>query len=100
MISAHQGAIACLALNRDGSLLATTSEQGTLVRLFSTENGEKLSEVRRGSDSATIKHLAFEWDTGAFLTCCSDKSTIHIFKTPKTTSVSDEDHKTQPIDVT
>lgn len=82
VIAAHQGPIACLALNRDGSLLASASEQGTLIRLFNTSTGEKMTEVRRGSESAVIKHLVFEWETGAYLSCCSDKSTIHIFKTP------------------
>jgi len=38
--------------------------------------------VRRGSEPAAIKDLSFEWDTGLYLTCCSDKHTIHIFKTP------------------
>ena len=52
VISAHNGAIACLTLNRDGSILATTSEKGTLIRLFNTRTGEKLTEVRRGSEPA------------------------------------------------
>ena len=80
VISAHQTAISSLALNRDGSLLASTSEQGTLIRLFNTDTGEKMHELRRGSESAVIKHISFEWDTSAHLTCCSDKQTIHIFK--------------------
>ena len=95
VISAHQGAIACITLNRDGSILATTSEQGTLIRLFNTQSGEKVSEVRRGSEQALIKHLAFDWDTGSFLSCCSDKNTIHIFKTPaiQTAIVKEEESK-------
>ena len=53
-----------------------------------------MSEVRRGSEPALIKHLAFEWETGAYLSCCSDKNTIHIFKTPPIqliSSASDEE---------
>lgn len=42
VISAHQGNIVCLALNRDGSLLASASETGTLIRLFNTQTGEKV----------------------------------------------------------
>ena len=42
VISAHQGTIVCLALNRDGSLLASASETGTLIRLFNTQTGEKV----------------------------------------------------------
>jgi len=58
--------------------------------LFNTKTGEKLSEVRRGSEAANIKHLSFEWDRGAFLACCSDKHTIHIFKTPAIAAVREE----------
>jgi len=31
---AHENAISCMALNTDGSRLATASERGTLVRVF------------------------------------------------------------------
>ena len=41
-ISAHQTAIAEMAFNRDASILATSSEQGTLIRLFNTSTGEKV----------------------------------------------------------
>ena len=58
------------------------SEQGTLIRLFNTDTGEKISELRRGSESAIIRHLSFEWENGAYLSCTSDKNTIHIFKAP------------------
>jgi len=50
VISAHQGTIVCLALNRDGSLLASASETGTLIRLFNTQTGEKVQELRRGTE--------------------------------------------------
>jgi len=33
----HDGMIGCLALNRDGSLMATALDKGTIVRLWSTE---------------------------------------------------------------
>ena len=57
VIAAHQGNIVCLALNKDGSILASASDQGTLIRLFDTRTGEKISEVRRGSEPALIKNL-------------------------------------------
>ena len=53
-----------------------------MIRIFNTDSGEKLQELRRGSESASIKHLTFEWDTGSYLSCTSDKNTIHIFKCP------------------
>jgi hypothetical protein len=33
-------------------LIATTSEKGTLIRIWSTKDGTKIKEVRRGADNA------------------------------------------------
>lgn len=77
-ISAHSGAIVALALSMDGSLLATASEKGTLVRVFNTASGRKLKEVRRGADTADIYSLNFSHDN-TLLLVCSNKGTCHIF---------------------
>ncbi len=58
-ISAHTGQLAALALSGGGRLLATASEKGTLVRVFSTADGTKLQELRRGADPACIYSIAF-----------------------------------------
>ena len=68
-----------MTLNSDGTLLATSSVQGTLIRIFRTENGERLGEMRRGKDPAIIHHLVFDPLT-KYLACCSDRKTIHLFK--------------------
>lgn len=44
-IQAHDSSLACLSLSLDGSLLATASNKGTLVRIFNTADGTKLQEV-------------------------------------------------------
>lgn len=75
---AHDGGIAAIALTNDGKLTATASEKGTLVRVFATENGQQLQELRRGSDKAEIHHLNFD-KVGSWLACTSDKGTVHIF---------------------
>ena len=54
VILAHKNAIEQLALNKDSLLLATTSLKGTLIRLFNPVTGEKLHELRRGSEEDTI----------------------------------------------
>jgi len=81
-IKAHNSNIAYISLNSDGSLLATASEKGTLIRIFRTDNGESLQEVRRGKDNAEIYSICFSVSS-LFLACSSDRGTIHIFSLDK-----------------
>ena len=82
-INAHENNIAYITLSYDGSLLATASEQGTLIRIFNTENGNLLQEVRRGKDKADIKFICFE-PNYKFLAASSNKGTIHIWSLSNT----------------
>ena len=42
IINAHQSQIAALALNYEGTILATASDKGTLVRIYDTQAGDQL----------------------------------------------------------
>ena len=75
---AHERALFAMCLNYEGNLLCTASEKGTLLRIFSTENGEPLMELRRGKENAKVHTLCFDRKS-KFLACTSDRSTIHIF---------------------
>ena len=77
-IQAHKSAIISIALNNDGSLIATASQKGQVIRIFKTDNGQQLQELRRGSDQANINAIKFDIVSG-HLTASSDKGTIHIF---------------------
>jgi WD40 repeat protein len=44
-LQGHDSSLACMALCRNGALLATASTKGTLIRIFSTADGVKLQEV-------------------------------------------------------
>ena len=77
-LSAHQSEIACLALNNQGTLIATASAKGTLIRVFDTWRKQQLVELRRGADPATLYCINFSPDSD-FLCVSSDKGTIHIF---------------------
>uniref|UniRef100_A0A674GJ41 WD repeat domain, phosphoinositide interacting 1 n=1 Tax=Taeniopygia guttata TaxID=59729 RepID=A0A674GJ41_TAEGU len=50
-IPAHDGPLAALAFNSTGSKLASASEKGTVIRVFSIPGGQKLYEFRRGMKS-------------------------------------------------
>ncbi len=67
-----------MALNLLGTILATASEKGTIIRLFSTEDGTHLQEVRRGADKAEIFSICFN-KSSKWIACSSDKGTIHVF---------------------
>jgi len=77
-INAHQGELACIAIDQTGSLIATASDKGTLIRVWETKKGKLFTELRRGSDPATVYCINFSLDSD-FLCCSSDKGTIHIF---------------------
>ena len=81
IIPAHASELAALALSPDGSLLATASEKGTLIRVFLTANNGRVAELRRGVDQVAIFSLGFN-PSGTLLACTSDKGTLHIFDIP------------------
>lgn len=82
VIEAHKGEIAALKLSFDGTLLATASEKGTIIRVFSVENGSKVYQFRRGTYPTKISSLSFSKDN-QFLAVCSSSKTVHIFKLGK-----------------
>lgn len=45
-ISAHQSEIGCLALNTMGTLMATASQKGTLIRIFRTVSVQMISTLQ------------------------------------------------------
>jgi len=77
-INAHQNELCCLAINQQGSMIASASVKGTLIRIWDSTRRVMLVELRRGSDQATLYCLNFslgdEW-----LCCSSDKGTVHVF---------------------
>ena len=77
-ISAHKNEIIALVMNYDGSLIASASERGTIIKIFRTIDGYPIQELRRGTEPAEIYSLAFDLKS-KYIACSSNKGTIHIF---------------------
>lgn len=78
IIVAHTTALSSLATTPSGSLLATASATGTLVRVWNPISSRLFKELRRGTDSAEIFGIAFRSDGGA-VCVSSDKGTVHVW---------------------
>lgn len=121
-VPAHESGLGALALSVDGSLLATASERGTVIRLFDTRgvtlgggagtrgsgavrneargtastaavsSSIPLREFRRGVERATITCLTFSLDSN-WLAAASNHGTVHIFQTSQDPATSDNPEK-------
>ena len=106
IIRAHKAPISALALNSTGTLLATASEKGTVIRVWDVPGAERLYQFRRGTREARIYSLNFNV-VSTLLAVSSAHDTVHIFKLgsgrsannnniSNTSSSSWEDHATSP----
>ncbi|KAK3901055.1 WD40-repeat-containing domain protein [Staphylotrichum tortipilum] len=94
VIEAHRSPLCAVALNNDGTKVATASETGTIVRVFSVPDGQKLYQFRRGTYPSTIYSMSF--NLGSTLLCVSSTTdTVHIFRLVSAqTAVLDPDNNT------
>lgn len=83
VIEAHKSALAAMCLSSDGSLLATASDKGTIVRVFNVQTGVKLFQYRRGSYPTKIYSLSFSKDN-RYVVATSSSETVHIFRLGET----------------
>lgn len=79
IVKAHKTELASISLNSTGTLFATASTKGTIIRIFNTITGNKIHEFRRGSYSALIHKLTFN-SNSSLIVATSDTETIHIFR--------------------
>lgn len=78
IIKAHKSTIRNLCINKSGTMVASASVLGTLIRIHSTTTTNLLYEFRRGIDKADITSMKFSHDDSK-LAVLSDKYTLHIF---------------------
>lgn len=83
MIPAHESSLAAIAFSPAGTEVATASEKGTVIRVFSVQDGSKLFEFRRGvKRCVSIASLSFS-TCSKYLCCSSNTETVHIFALEK-----------------
>lgn len=78
IIQPHESKLSCISINRDGSLLATASDKGTLIKIFTIPHGVNITSFRRGTKSVSMNCISFS-QNNVFVGCSSDVGTIHIF---------------------
>lgn len=79
VIQAHKSPLSFLSINSTGSLLATSSDKGTVIRVWSIPGAEKLYQFRRGTREAKIYSMNFNL-VSTLLAVSSVHDTVHIFK--------------------
>ncbi|KAF6035448.1 WIPI2 [Bugula neritina] len=80
VIAAHDNPLAAFSFNPNGSMIATASEKGTVIRVYSVPDGARLFDLRRGlKRCVSISSLAFSSDS-LHLGASSNTETVHIFK--------------------
>lgn len=86
VVHAHNNPIVAMSFNREGTKLATASDKGTVIRVYSVPDGSRIYEFRRGMKRyANICSLAFDNDS-RFLAASSNTETVHIFRLEDTSA--------------
>ncbi|GIL62563.1 hypothetical protein Vafri_16758 [Volvox africanus] len=81
-VRAHQTPVTLMTWNADGSLLATASAKGTVIRVHRMPSAARSHSFRRGAMSATIQSMAFGpvGHSVQLLVASSSHGTIHVFR--------------------
>ncbi|KAF9369561.1 autophagy protein, partial [Mortierella sp. AD011] len=87
IIQAHKTSVSNISINSEGTMLATASDKGTVIRIWSVPNAQRLYQFRRGTQSARIYSLSFNL-ASTLLCVSSDTDTVHIFKIGRSTGTA------------
>ena len=82
VIPSHDTEIGAMAVNPEGTMIASASARGRIIKIYSTDGGEVVQELKRGNGKADITGIVFHPNT-YILACTSSKSSIHIFEIKK-----------------
>lgn len=79
-IKAHDSPLSAMNFSFNGTLLATASEKGTVIRVYCVKNGQKVHEFRRGlKRHVSIGSLNFSI-CASYVVASSNTETVHIFR--------------------
>ncbi|XP_058818288.1 WD repeat domain phosphoinositide-interacting protein 2-like isoform X2 [Topomyia yanbarensis] len=79
-VKAHDSSLSAMNFSFNGTLLATASEKGTVIRVFCVKNGQKVHEFRRGlKRHVSIGSLNFSI-CASYVVASSNTETVHIFR--------------------
>ncbi|KAF9930017.1 autophagy protein [Modicella reniformis] len=79
IVQAHKTSVSNISINSEGTMLATASDKGTVIRIWSIPDARRLYQFRRGTQSARIHSISFNL-VSTLLCVSSETDTVHIFK--------------------
>ena len=97
LVDAHEKNIAIVTLTYNGDLMASATEMGTIIRIFDTNNGSLLKEVRRGKEKALIKYICFD-ESNILMAASSTRGTVHIWSVASNLKSNEENEKAKDKD--
>ena len=88
IINAHSHPLSSLACSSDGKYLVSSSERGSIFRVWNVATGSLEKELRRGVDKAIIWGVDLvyrpanddmKFGKELWMVCWSDKGTVHVW---------------------
>ena len=76
--TAQEDSVSKICMNYNGTLIASTNDNGTIIRIHSGNDGAFLQEFKRGHEKVKINYICFDNDS-KLMAVSSSKGTIHIF---------------------
>jgi autophagy-related protein 18 len=78
IIEAHNSPLSFIAISYQGQYCATASVKGTMIRVFSLPEGNRLFTFKRGITHAEIYNIMFSYEANLLL-ACSSTGTVHVY---------------------
>lgn len=78
IVKAHKARVRAVCVSSGGTMVASASDTGTLIRVHSTHTAALMFEFRRGLDRAVVTAMRFSTDDSR-LAVLLDKHTLHVF---------------------